>query len=273
MTVNNNVQASIKVSESNWLNLAGKTAVVVGGGQGIGEASVRHLAEAGCKVCIVDLDAARAEAVAGEVRARGAHALALRADIMDDRSIVQAIEACENGLGVPDVLVTVVGQAKYVPSLELTLEDWDIDHRRNLRYVFVAARAFAAIQVRRKKPGAIVAISSVSGLQSAPSHVAYGAAKAGLVNMVKSLGDEWAQYGVRVNSIAPGTIVTPRRPNNQDWEDRLASSPLPMKHRGHVDDIAKAVLYLASDMSSYVTGETLAVDGGWMAANLMKRKD
>jgi len=271
MTVNN-VKARIKVSESNWLNLAGKTAVVIGGGQGIGEASVRHLAEAGCKVCIVDLDAARAEAVAREVRAAGAQALALTADIMDDRSIVQAIEACEKDLGVPDVLVTVVGQAKYVPSLEITLEDWDIDHRRNLRYVFVAARAFAAIQVRRKKPGAIVAISSVSGLQSAPSHVAYGAAKAGLVNMVKSLGDEWAQYGVRVNSIAPGTIVTPRRPNNQDWEDRLASSPLPMKHRGHVDDIAKAVLYLASDMSSYVTGETLAVDGGWMAANLMKRK-
>ena len=121
------------------------------------------------------------------------------------------VDRAEAELGGLDLMVTVVGQAQYAPLLELTGDQWDLDHRRNLRYFFVAARAVAASLVRRKQPGVIVGITSVSGLQSAPKHAAYGAAKAGLVNLVKSMAVEWAPYGIRVNAVAPGSITTPRR--------------------------------------------------------------
>lgn len=255
-----------------WFGLDGKSAIVIGGGQGIGESACTLLARAGCNIAVVDMDLERASAVAQKVGALGKKHCAIAANVLDDADVSRSIALAEQQLGGLDILVTVVGQALFKPSLEMSGEDWDFEHQRNLRYVFVAAREFAASLVRRKAPGAIVAISSVNGIQSAPRHVAYGAAKAGLVNLVKSLAVEWARHGIRVNAIAPGTIRTPRRQDTPEMMAKLEQSGVPMQRRGNTDDIGNAVVFLASDMSNYVTGQTLAVDGGWLATNIFERQ-
>jgi NAD(P)-dependent dehydrogenase (short-subunit alcohol dehydrogenase family) len=176
-------------------------------------------------------------------------------------------------LGGLDRLVTIVGQAIFHPTLEVTPEQWDLDHRRNLRYVFFMAQAFANGLIKEGKPGALVCIASVSGMQAAVQHASYGAAKAGLINLVKTLGVEWAQHGIRVNAISPGSIITPRIPDTPERQAETKRSMIPMQRRGQTDDIGRAVLFLASDLAGYVTGHTLPVDGGWMAANIMIRAD
>jgi NAD(P)-dependent dehydrogenase (short-subunit alcohol dehydrogenase family) len=253
--------------------LRGKRALVVGGGQGMGESSCRMLALMGADIAILDFDLERARNLAAELATQhpAAQFVALQADVLDDQSARSAISSAWEQLGQIDIMATIVGQAAYVPMLEMSTDQWDLDHRRNLRYLFVMAQALATRWVATSTPGNIVAVASVSGLQSAPKHVSYGAAKAGLMNLVKSMAVEWAGHGIRVNAVAPGSITTPRRPDSEERRAEMARSLIPMKRRGQCDDIGKAVLYLASDMSAYVTGTTLTVDGGWMAASMYQR--
>jgi NAD(P)-dependent dehydrogenase (short-subunit alcohol dehydrogenase family) len=248
--------------------LEGKAALVIGGGQGMGESSARLLARAGCDVAIVDIDRDRAERVAALVRELGRKGVAIAANVLDDHEAEQAVGEAEHALGRLDVMVSIVGQALFTPIVDMSPEDWDSDQRRNLRYFFVAARLVAKSMIRRGVPGSMVCIASTDGLQAAPFHASYGAAKAGLVQLVKSMAVEWAVNGIRVNSVAPGSISTPRLPDSEAHRQAMKNSLVPMERSGTTDDIGKAVLFLASDMSNYTTGHTLMVDGGWMAANL-----
>ncbi len=154
----------------------------------------------------------------------------------------------------------------------MTNEVWDRDHSRNLRYFFIAAREVARRMLEREAPGSIVGVASVDGLRGSPMHAAYGAAKAGLINLVQSMAVEWSGRGVRANVVAPGGIVTPRLPLSDPERERQAMAMLPMHRRGEVDDIAKAVAFFLSDMSPYVTGQTLAVDGGYCATGIFSHK-
>jgi 2-deoxy-D-gluconate 3-dehydrogenase len=248
--------------------LEGKKALVVGGGQGMGESSARLLARAGCDVAIVDVLADRAERVAVVVRDLGRKSLAIEADVLTDQGAVHAVAEAEKQLGGIDVLVTIVGQALFTPILDMSPEDWDFDQRRNLRYFYVVGREVARSMVARGSGGSMVCISSTDGIQGAPFHAAYGAAKAGLIQLVKTMAVEWAESGIRVNCIAPGSISTPRLPDSENHRAAMKASLVPMEKSGTTDDIGKAVLFLASDMAAYTTGHTLMVDGGWMAANL-----
>lgn len=250
------------------LGLEGKRALVVGGGRGMGESSALFLATAGCDVAVLDNEAARAETVAAGVRARGRKGAVIVANIFDEADVVRAVAEAEEKLGGLDVLVTIVGQALFRPLLELSLEEWDSEQTRNLRYVFVTARAVAASMIRRGTGGSIVAIGSIDGLVGAPGHAAYGAAKAGLLHLVKSMAAEWGRDGIRVNAVAPGSITTPRLPETEQSRVWMDESVLPIGRAGTTDEIAGAVLFLASSLSGYVTGHTLAVDGGWLAANI-----
>ena len=248
--------------------LEGKKALVIGGGQGMGESRARLLAQAGCDVAIVDVEADRAERVAAVVRGLGRKGAAIVANVLEDAGAEDAVAEAERVLGGLDVMVSIVGQALFTPLVDMSPEDWDSDQRRNLRYFFVAGRLVARSMIARGVPGSMVCIASTDGLQAAPFHASYGAAKAGLVQLVKSMAVEWAVHGIRVNSVAPGSISTPRLPDTEGHRQAMKDSLVPMERSGTTDDIGKAVLFLASDMSAYTTGHTLMVDGGWMAANL-----
>jgi len=250
------------------LGLEGKKALVIGGGQGMGESISTLLARAGADVVVLDRERDRAERVAGTIAKFGRKAVPITADMLDPARNVAAIAEAEKALGGMDVLVSIVGQALFTPLLDMALEEWDFDHNRNLRYFFVAAQAAAQSMVKRGKPGAMACVASADGLFGAIHHASYGAAKAGLIHLVKTMAVEWAPYEIRVNAVAPGTINTPRLPETPASRQFVADSLLPMKHAGVPDDIGKALLFFVSNMAPYVTGQTLFVDGGWNAANL-----
>lgn len=248
--------------------LKDKIALVVGGGQGMGEATALRLAEAGCDVALVDIDLARAERVAEAIRATGRRSIAIAADVLDETTAPETVRRVEEELGPLEVMATIVGQAAIASVLEITPEIWDRDHSRNLRYFLFYAQAAAKAMVRSGRGGAITAVGSVTGMQSAPSHAAYGAAKAGMINLVRSMAVELAPHDIRVNVVAPGTIRTPRieaGPDFAAWDALIQGSLIPARRLGETKDVADAILFLSSDMARYVTGATLAVDGGFTA--------
>lgn len=256
--------------DQDLLGLAGKRALVLGAGQGIGEGIALMFARAGAFVALIDRELARAETVATRVRLAGVAAFALHADVTNDDSLVVAVKNADTVMGGVDIMVTVVGMATFKPALELTMEDWDLDQRRNLRYVFLASRTFVERARERGQGGAITCISSMSGVRSAAGHAAYGAAKEALVNLVRTLAVEWAPYGVRINAVTPGSIATPNFPDSPESREILRNSLVPMRRSGTIDEISGPLLFLSSNLASYVTGHNLWVDGGWGAANLFR---
>jgi NAD(P)-dependent dehydrogenase (short-subunit alcohol dehydrogenase family) len=245
--------------------MTGKNVLIVGGGQGMGEASARLAAEQGANVAILDMDLGRAEAVASKLADLGVATTAITADVTDPAQLTAAIAKASDDLGVLDGMVCIVGMASWASLIDMPLEVWDIDHQRNLRYFFVAAQDVARRAIAAGKGCSIVSLTSVDGVQSAPFHGAYGAAKAGLISVTKTMAAEWTEFGVRVNTIAPGAIVSPRIPRMAPEEERERYNTIPARRRGDADDVARAALFLLSDLSTYVSGATLPVDGGFLA--------
>ena len=255
------------------LGLEGRKAAIIGGGQGMGEAAANCLAIAGCDVAVVDLVMERAQHVAAQVQEKERQGVAIAGNVLEDAEVPRIVAEADEKLGGIDVLVSIVGQSAFGPALQTTMETWDLDQHRNLRYFFALARETAASMIRRGRGGAIIGIASVDGIQGSAWHASYGAAKAGLISLVKSLAVEWAGHGIRVNAIAPGHIVTPRLYDTNERAAFYADSPIPMKRRGQPIEIAKAATFLASDLASYVSGVTLPVDGGLLASNLINAGD
>jgi NAD(P)-dependent dehydrogenase (short-subunit alcohol dehydrogenase family) len=249
------------------LNLSGNVAIVWGGGQGMGERSAMRMAEAGADVAIVDLDEGRAGTVAEQVRKIGRRSVAMVADVTDEASVDAAVAKAEEMLGVVTKMVTVVGMSGWRPLIETTRDQWNFDLSLNLTSVFLTTRAVARRLIATESEGSIVVIASVSGMSSAPMHAAYGAAKAGVINLVHSMAVEWSPL-IRVNAIAPGAIETVRVKRSEKG-DAAHRKRVPMRRMGTTDEIGKAATFLNSDLASFVTGQTLAVDGGWMSAFLM----
>jgi NAD(P)-dependent dehydrogenase (short-subunit alcohol dehydrogenase family) len=256
---------------TDFFALTGKKALIIGGGQGMGECSALFLARAGCDVALVDLVAERADAVGEKIAALGRHAITIVGNVLDDAQIPGIVAEAEAKLGGLDVLVSIVGAAAWGSLLDTTAAVFDQQMQLNLRYFFLVARQVAESLVRRAQPGAIVGIASVDGQRAAPMRGIYGAAKAGLISLVQTMAVEWATHNIRVNAIAPGHIVTPRLYDTPQRAELYAASLLPMRQRGTPDDIGRAALFLASDMARYITGTTLDVDGGLLAANLFPR--
>jgi NAD(P)-dependent dehydrogenase (short-subunit alcohol dehydrogenase family) len=240
------------------LGLAGKRALVAGAGQGIGRACVLALAEAGARVACVDNDPDRAAAVAAEV-----DGLALVVDARQRSDVEDAVRRTVDEFGGLDVCVDIIGEARWGRLLDQTDDDWDASFDLVLRHVFYLAQAAGRHMVEQDTGGAFVAIASVSGLRSAPTHGPYGAAKAGLMSLIRTLAIELAANGIRANAVAPGAVLTPRV-LEKTTRERLAESAkaIPLGRQAEPEDIAKAVLFLCSDLSSYITGQTLVVDGG-----------
>jgi 3-oxoacyl-[acyl-carrier protein] reductase len=248
------------------LGLTDKRAIVVGGGLGIGRASAALLASAGAQVAVVDIERERADQVAAAIVAGGGGAIPLVADVLDREHGGDAIDIAADGLGGLDILVNVVGRSTYQPLIDMDDAHLSMDLDRNMRYQLRDCRAFARRLMDLGHGGAIVNIASEAGLRASPNNAGYGAAKAALISLSRSMAIEWAGYGIRVNCIAPGTIATDHwvssRGANAETEASQRAAVIPMQRVGSQEEVAKAVLFLASDMSSYVTGETLVLDGG-----------
>lgn len=245
------------------LGLEGKTALVAGAGQGIGRAVALRLAGAGARVACMDVDGERRDAVVAELRGSGAEAEPVDGDLLERADVDAAVAATVDAFGSIDVAVDIVGVARWNPVLEMTDDDWDQSFDLVLRHVFFLSQAAGRRMVEAGSGGSLVSIASVSGLFAAPTHAAYGAAKAGLVSLTKTLAVELAPHGVRVNAVAPGAVRTPRVLERLTPEREAESSKsIPLGRMAEPDDIAKVVLFLASGLASYVTGQTLVVDGG-----------
>jgi 3-oxoacyl-[acyl-carrier protein] reductase len=255
-------------AEASLFGLSGKKALIIGGGQGIGESTALMLATVGCELALLDLVPDRADAVVEKVEAAGGRAVSIAGDVLDDAQIPTIVAEAQAKLGGLEIMVSIVGAGAWGPLLEMTGDIWDQQMRLNLRYFFLIAREMAESLTRRGQPGSIVGIASVDGQRASPLRGAYGAAKAGLISLVQTMAVEWAPYGIRVNAIAPGHIVTPRLYDTPRRAEAYAASLVPMRARGTPDDIGKAALFLCSDLARYITGTTLDVDGGQLAANL-----
>ena len=238
------------------LSLAGRHVVVLGGGLGIGRQTSLAAAAVGANVTVVDTDPARAEAVAAE-----AGGLALTGDATDRAEVERMLGAAVERFGPPHGIADIIGISTWGRVDTLTDEDWDRDLRLNLRHVHLALQLGSKAMTGG---GSIVVVGSVSGLRSAPNHAAYGAAKAAVTNLASTAAVELGGAGIRVNVVAPGQTATPRirqRHPEPDYYERQAKQ-VPLGRVGEPGDIASAILFLLTDLSSWVTGQTLVVDGG-----------
>jgi NAD(P)-dependent dehydrogenase (short-subunit alcohol dehydrogenase family) len=247
---------------SSLFGLAGRGALVVGGGQGVGRACALLLARLGARVAVLDRERERAESVAGEARALGVHAVAVVADVTRADDAARALSESRAGLGGLDVVVNIVGSASWGALLDLDEATWERDFAVNLKQHWYVARAAARGWVEARTPGALCAVGSVSGLFSAANHGAYGAAKAGLLALVRTAAEEWWPHGIRVNAVVPGTIRTPRI--EAAWASGAIKTPA-AEDRARIaspEEIAHAAVFFVSDLARRVTGQSLIVDGG-----------
>ncbi len=246
------------------LGLDGKRAIVAGSGPGLGRSCALGLAEAGTAVACVDFDGDRAAAVVSEIYSHGGRATSIQADLRRSSDAERVVAETVGEFGGLDVVVDVIGEIRWGPVVDLTDDDWDYSLDSVLRHVFNIGRAAARHLISQGRGGSIVAVSSVSGLASAPFHAPYGAAKAGIMSLTRSLAIELAPEGIRVNNVAPGAVATPRVVERlRAQEPRLNSqrSRAPLGRMGEPDEIAKVVVFLSSDLASYVSGQTIVVDG------------
>lgn len=237
--------------------LKGKTAIITGGASGIGAATAQLFAKEGAKLVLVDLNEEKGQALASELPA----AIFVKADITDEAQVqniyVQAVEA----YGQVDIVFNNAGIGKVTPTHELSYDEWRKTVNVDLDGVFLVAReAIRAFQ--KTGSGVIVNTASMYGWVGSPGSAAYNAAKGGVVNLTRSLGLEYADQNIRVNALCPGFIDTPIIP--EESKDILKEMT-PMKRLGQSEEMAKAVLFLASDDSSFMTGSSLVVDGGYTA--------
>ena len=252
------------------ISLSGHVAVVVGGGGGgIGTAVCERLAAAGADLIAISVDPSDVADTVDRVTGAGRAVSGQVADVRDFDSLRAAIDAGRGDVGSPDLLVNVVGGVKpeYWHRLaEYPIETFDHLLTINLRYAFVSCQHVARGLIERGEPGAIVNISSVAS-RGQPLLAAYGAAKAGLDSLTATMAMEWGRHGIRVNTVAPGTVNTPRSGRDPDEVDPAAAT-IALQRRGRPDDIADVTLFLLSDLAGYVSGQTINVDGGPSRAGL-----
>ena len=254
---------------SKRFDLSGKVALVTGASSGLGVHFARTLASAGASVVIAARRADRLASLQAELHKAGNKAAAVELDVQSGKSVGAAFDAAENALGAIDIVVNNAGISIVKPALDMPEEDWDAVVDTNLRGAWLVAQTAAKRWVAAKRPGVIVNIASILGLRTIGEVAPYNASKAGLIHLTRALAMEWARHNIRVNAICPGYIETEM--NSDFWKtpggQRLIER-IPQRRIGQPEHLDGALLLLASDAGTFMTGSVLTVDGGHMVNSL-----
>ena len=252
--------------EQNLLKFDGRIVVVTGAaGGGIGTSVTRRLAEVGATVVAVSRSQEKIDKNIAPLIARGLSIVPVVADVSTDAGVAATMEQVQRSKGTLYGLANVAGGAAastWMRATRVTRSDWRALFNQNLETMFFMSQAVAAELREKHLPGSIVSVSSISGMNSAPYHLAYGAAKAAVVAVTRTLAVELAPDNIRVNAIAPGTTLTPGASAYIDEDPERDRRAVAMGRRAHADEQAGAILFFLSDLSSYITGQTVLVDGG-----------
>jgi 3-oxoacyl-[acyl-carrier protein] reductase len=240
------------------MDLSGRVALVTGGARGIGQAIAEKLYGQGAKVGIVDLEGDVAQETA---KALGEHAFAAAANVADADQVEKAVAAVEEALGPIDILVNNAGLTRDGLLARMSEADWDLVLNVNLKGTFTVTKAVARGMAKRRW-GRIINIASVVGIMGNAGQANYSASKAGVIGLTKTLAREFAARNVLVNAIAPGFIDTAMTQKLTEEQREALAKNIPLKRLGLPEDIARAALFLASDLADYITGQVLVVDGG-----------
>ncbi len=246
------------------LGLEGKRALISGAGYipgraGHGRRTSQRLAEAGATVACIDIDEGRANGIVTEITEAGGKAFPILADMTDRAQVERAIDEARAGLGGIDVCVDIIGKATWDRAESISDEDWQWSILNNLTHVFYLFRGVGRRMIEQGTGGSMVALASVDGIVAAGYHAPYGAAKAGVISLVKTFADELGRFGIRVNAVAPGNVGDG---NENQPEGEYAVNGINPLAAPRAQDIANAVLFLSSALAGRITGQTLAVDGG-----------
>lgn len=242
--------------------LEGKPTLVVGGGYGIGRATSLLLAEAGARVAVADLDPERAARVAEEVGG-----VAVVGDVTQPGGAQHVVDTAHAQLGGLERVANIVGLATFVDDVfAIDVDTWQHDIRINLVHHLDVSRAAARHMIDDGSGGAFALVASVSGIYGAAGHAAYGVAKAGVMSLARAMASEWGAHGIRVNCVAPDVILTPRLVEGRDMPPGgpPIGEEVVLGRWGRPEDIAGPLVFLLSELSSFMTGRTLVVDGGSM---------
>ncbi len=249
-------------------DLSGRRAVVTGASRGIGRVIAEALAAAGADVAVTARDLASLDGTVAAITALGRRAVGVAADVRDVAAAQAAIDHAAEALGGLDILVNNAGIEEVRPSLEVDEALWDRILDTNLKGAFFCAQAAARRMKADGVPGSIINLCSLTSEVGVPTATPYGSSKTGLLGMTRALSAEWAPLGIRVNAIAPGyfrTAMTEVFYSNAAWEAEMQAK-IPLQRFGQLEDLKGIAIFLASAASAYVTGQCLAVDGGYLAA-------
>jgi NAD(P)-dependent dehydrogenase (short-subunit alcohol dehydrogenase family) len=251
------------------LELTGKVAVVVGGTSGIGRAIAHGFAQAGADVVPTSRRTEQVETAAREIEELGRRSLRVTSDVADRASLEKVLTETVAAFGKVDILVNSAGRTKRAPTIDFPENEWDAIIDTNLTGTLRACQVFGKHMLERES-GSIINIASLSTFVALYEVAAYSASKAAVASLTKSLAIEWSSRGVRVNAIAPGVFRTALNQQLLDETERGREFKLrtPMRRFGNVEELAGAAIFLASDAASFVTGEILAVDGGFLASGV-----
>src|SRR5215204_6962258 len=262
-------EANARTNVFDLFRLDGKTAVVTGGGRGLGQYMAEALSEAGANVVLCSRKLEALEEVKAEIEGRGGKALALACDVTDAEDVENVVAQTEEAFGTVDVLVNNSGATWGAPAEEMPLEKFDLVMEVNVRGTFLMAQAVGRRMIERGEGGKIVNVASIAGLIGGrPEYmqtVGYNSSKGAVISMTRNLATSWAQYGINVNAIAPRWFPTEMSGGLiEEFEDKMLED-IPMHRFGRPEDIKGTVLFLASPATDYMTGQTVVVDGGQTA--------